>query len=81
MEDTIRRATGAPDLLRECVAVDGGRGCFAVCVMGQAQEGKPRGPHDRDPVNGRRALVHEPHQLEPLTILLPVLIHLHDFLY
>jgi hypothetical protein len=49
--------------------VHGGRGCFAVCVIGQAPENKPRGTYDRDPVNGRRAPVHELHQLEPLTIL------------
>jgi hypothetical protein len=40
---------GAPDFLREGVAVDGGRGRFAVCVMGQARKCKQRGSHDRDP--------------------------------
>jgi hypothetical protein len=81
MEGTIERAMGTPDLLRKCVAVDGGGGCFAVCVIGQAPEDKPCGPHDRDPVNGRRAPVHKLHQLKPLTILPRLLIHLHDFLY
>jgi hypothetical protein len=78
---TIDAVMGAPDLLRERLAVDSGRGCFAVCVIGHAPEGKPWRPHDRDPVKGRRAPVHQLHQLEQLSILPRVLVHLLDFFY